>query len=161
MTIDFILNGEDVTIKANPTDRLALILRDHFGLGSIVHDCGGGHCGKCMILLDGKTALSCLVPVFRVRGSEVVTYEGFISTTEHDLVRAAFDKSDLSLCSYCAPARFMAAGSLLDRPTRPAEIDVAEMMSSINCRCSPPSAVLRVVMEAIEMHENRKYRRAR
>jgi aerobic carbon-monoxide dehydrogenase small subunit len=161
MTIEFILNGEDVTLKANPTDRLALILRDHFGLGSIVHDCGGGSCGKCMILLDGKTTLSCLLPVFRIRGSEVVTYEGFISTSEHELVRSAFNESGLTLCSYCTPARFMAAGSLLDRPSRPSETEVTETMSSVLCRCSPPSAVLRVVRGVIELNENRKYRRAR
>jgi len=161
MTIDFILNGEDVTIKANPTDRLALILRDQFGLGSIVYDCGGGRCGKCMVLLDGRTALSCLVPVFRIRGSEVVTYEGFVNTSEHEMVRSAFDESGLTLCSYCAPARFMAAGSLLDCPSRPSETEVAETMASVLCRCSPPSAVLRVVLGAIEMNENRKYRRAR
>jgi carbon-monoxide dehydrogenase small subunit len=161
MTIDFILNGEDVTVKAEPTERLALILRDQFSLPSIVHDCGGGRCGKCMILLDGKTTLSCLVPVFRIRGSEVVTYEGFINTTEHELVRAAFSDSGLALCSYCAPARFMAAGSLLDSPARPTESEAAETMAAILCRCSPPSAVLRVVMAALELNENRKYRRAR
>jgi len=161
MTIDFILNGEDVTIKADPTDRLALILRNQFGLGSIEHDCGGGRCGKCMILLDGKTALSCLVPVFRIRGSEVVTYEGFINTSEHELIRAAFDGSELALCSYCAPARFMAAGSLLDCPSRPTEAEAAETMASVLCRCSPPAAVLRVVLAALEQNENRKYRRAR
>lgn len=161
MTIDFILNGEDVTVKAEPTDRLALILHDQFGLGSVVHDCGGGHCGKCMILLDGRTTLSCLVPVFRIRGSEVITYEGFMSTTEHELVRMAFSESGLALCSYCTPARFMAAGSLLDCPSRPSESEVAETMSSIVCRCSPPSAVMRVVMVALELNENRKYRRAR
>ena len=161
MTIDFILNGEDVTVKAEPTDRLALILRDQFGLGSIVHDCGGGHCGKCMILLDGRTALSCLVPVFRVRGSEVVTYEGFMNTAEHELVRTAFDESGLALCSYCAPARYMAAGSLLENSSRPTEPEVTETMSSVLCRCSPPLAVIRVVMAALEQNENRKYRRAR
>jgi carbon-monoxide dehydrogenase small subunit len=161
MTIDFILNGEDVTIKANPTDRLALILRNQFGLGSIQHDCGGGRCGKCMILLDGKTTLSCLIPVFRVRGSEVVTYEGFTSTTEHELIHAAFDTAGLALCSYCAPSRFIAAGSLLDWPSRPTETEVAETMASVMCRCSPPTAVMRVVMSALELNENRKYRRAR
>jgi carbon-monoxide dehydrogenase small subunit len=161
MTIDFILNGEDVTMKAEPTDRLALILHRQFGLGSVVQDCGGGRCGKCMILLDGRTTLSCLVPVFRVRGSEVVTYEGFINTSEHELVRSAFDESDLALCSYCAPARFIAAGSLLDCPSRPTEVEVAETMSSVVCRCSPPSAVLRVVLAALELNEKRKYRRAR
>lgn len=161
MTIDFILNGEDVTIKAEPTDSLALILEDQFGLDSIVQDCGGGRCGKCMILLDGKTTLSCLVPVFRIRGSEVVTYEGFMNTSEHELVRAAFNQSGLALCSYCAPARFMAAGSLLDRPSRPDSSEVVETMASILCRCSPPTSVLKVVLTALELHENRKYRRAR
>ena len=161
MTIDFILNGEDVTIKANPTDRLAVKLREQFGLGSIEHDCGGGHCGKCMVLLDGKTCLSCLVPVFRVRDSEIITYEGFASTSEHELIRSVFDEAGLNLCSYCTPARFIATGYLLDRPTRPTEAELSETLSSVLCRCSPPAAVLRAVRRAIEMNENRKYRRAR
>jgi aerobic carbon-monoxide dehydrogenase small subunit len=161
MTIDFILNGEDVTIKAEPTHRLATILHDHFEMGSVVYDCGGGYCGKCLVLLDGRTVLSCLIPVFRVRGSEVVTYEGFRNTSEHELVRTGFEGSGLTLCGYCAPARYMAAGSLLDYPARPTEAEVVETMSAIACRCSPPAAVLRIVMQVIEMHENRKYRRAR
>ena len=124
-------------------------------------DCLGGICGKCIVLLDGVLVNSCLVPAFKVRGSEVVSYEGFINTDAHETVARAFREAGVELCGFCDAAVYMAAGSLLDLTNRPDDEVVKETMSSVYCRCSTPSITLRAVRGAIESRMGGKYDRAR
>jgi len=161
MNIDFILNGEDVSVKAEPLERLSDLLRDSFGLQSLMSDCLGGVCGKCIVFLNGKLVNSCLVPAFKARGSEVISYEGFRSTESHEAVVRAFRESGAELCGFCDAAVYMAAGSLLDLAERPSDNDIKETMSSVYCRCSTPSMTLRAVRGAIESKMGGKYDRAR
>ena len=161
MTIDFILNGEDVSIKAEPLERLSDLLRDRFGLSSLMSDCLNGTCGKCILFLDGRLVNSCLVPAFKVRGSEVITYEGFMSTEAHGTVARAFKEAGAELCGFCDAAVYMAAGSLLESAVRPSDSDISETMSSVYCRCTTPSVTLGAVRNAIESTMGGKYNRAR
>lgn len=161
MIIDFILNGEDVSVKADPLERLSDLLREHFGLSSLMSDCLGGICGKCILFLNGRLVNSCLVPAFKARGSEVISYEGFKSTEAHETVTRAFSDSGAELCGFCDPAVYMAAGSLLESAERPTDMDIEETMSSVYCRCATPSVTLRATRSAIESRMGEKYDRAR
>jgi aerobic-type carbon monoxide dehydrogenase small subunit (CoxS/CutS family) len=161
MNIAFILNGEDVSIKSDPMEPLSDILRNHFSITSVLSDCGAGTCGKCVVFWNGRLVNSCLVPAFRVRGSEVISYEGFRSTDSHATVKKAFDDSDVELCGFCDAAKYMAAGSLLDSRSRPDETTILEVMSSVYCRCTTPSATLRAVHRVLDSGSTGKYGRAR
>ena len=77
MTIGFILNGEDVTAKADSAVRLIDILRRNFGMTGAKCGCLAGRCGACAVIFNGAIAKSCLIPAFRVHGSEIITIEGF------------------------------------------------------------------------------------
>ncbi len=157
MTIEFILNGEDVSVRADPLERLSDLLRERFGLSSLMSDCLGGICGKCIVLLDGLLVNSCLVPAFKVRGSEVISYERFSNTDSHEAVARAFKEAGVELCGFCDAAVFMAAGSLLDLPKQPDDDSIKEVMSSVYCRCSTPSLTLRAVRAAVESKSGVKY----
>ncbi|MBN2876005.1 MAG: 2Fe-2S iron-sulfur cluster binding domain-containing protein [Spirochaetales bacterium] len=161
MTIDFILNGEDVSVKAEPMDRLSELLRDRFGLSSVMNDCMEGSCGKCVVLLDGKLVNSCLVPAFKVRGREVISYEGFKSTDTHSTVDEAFKSTGVPLCGFCDAAVYMAAGTLLESAVRPDDDEILETMSSVYCRCALPSAILGAVRTALETRRGGEFGRAR
>jgi len=161
MTLDFILNGEDVSIKAEPLERLSDLLRDRFGLSSLMSDCLDGICGKCILFLNGRLVNACLVPAFKVRGKEVITYEGFRSTEAHETVSRAFDAAGAELCGFCDAAVYMATGSLLDSAERVTDTDIKETMSSVYCRCATPSVTLKAVRNAIESTMGGKYDRAR
>jgi aerobic carbon-monoxide dehydrogenase small subunit len=160
MNISFILNGEDVSIKSEPMERLSEILRDNFLLSSVLHDCGAGTCGKCVVILNGRLVNSCLVPAFKVRGSEVITYEGFRSTETHTMVLKAFSDAGADPCGFCDAAKYMAAGSLLDSKTRPDEATIVGVMSSVFCRCTIPSATMKAVHAVLESGITGKYGRA-
>ena len=161
MTIDFILNGEDVSMKAEPLERLSELLRERFGLSSLLNDCLEGICGKCIVFLDGRLVNACLVPAFKARGSEVISYEGFRSTDSHETVAKAFRDAGASLCGFCDPAVMMAAGSLLDSNKRPNDEEIMETMSSVYCRCATPTTTLKAVRLAIESKLGGEYGRAR
>lgn len=150
MIIDFILNGEDVSARADPLEPLSSILAGRFGLSSVPRDCGSGVCGKCAAFLDGRLVNSCLVPAFKARGSEVVTFEGFKSTPAHAIVKAAFDEAGAEPCPSCEAAKLLAIGSLLDSTAKPDEAMLAEAASSVYCRCSPPSATLAAARKAVD-----------
>lgn len=161
MNIDFILNGEDVSTSAEPTKRLSDLLREQLGITSVMSDCMDGTCGKCVVWLDGKLVNSCLIPAFRVRGKEVVTFEGFRNTEGHATVAAAFDQTGTRLCGFCDAAVFMAAGSLLEGTTRPDDTTVVETMSSVYCRCTVPSQNLRAAHAAVDARYGGEYDRGR
>lgn len=161
MNIAFILNGEDVSMKSDPLERLSDILRDHFFIKSVLSDCGAGTCGKCVVFWNGRLVNSCLIPAFKVRGSEVITYEGFMSTDSHATVKKAFAEADVELCGFCDAATYMAAGSLLDARSRPDETAILEMMSSVYCRCTTPSMTIRAVHRMLDSGITGKYGRAR
>jgi carbon-monoxide dehydrogenase small subunit len=161
MIVEFILNGEDVSLKADPLERLSDLLRDRFGLSSLMSDCLEGICGKCVVFLNGRLVNSCLVPAFKVRGSEVITYEGFKSTDAHEAVARAFEEAGVELCGFCDAAMFLATASLLESNERPTDEDIKETMSSIYCRCTTPSITLKAVRGVIESKMGGKYDRAR
>ena len=161
MNIDFILNGEDVSIKADPLERLSDLLREGFCLSSLMSDCLGGICGKCIVYFNGRLVNSCLVPAFKVRGSEIISYEGFKSTEAHETVKRAFAENGVEFCGFCDAAMFMAADSLLESAERPSDDDIQETMSSVYCRCTTPSITLQAVRSMIEARMGGEYNRAR
>jgi carbon-monoxide dehydrogenase small subunit len=80
VTISFILNGEDVVVRTNAERRLIDILRGTFQLLGAKSGCNVGTCGGCSVIFNGLVVKSCLIPAFRIRGSEIITLEGFSQT---------------------------------------------------------------------------------
>jgi carbon-monoxide dehydrogenase small subunit len=160
MTVSFILNGEDVSVNARSYERLADTLRERFGLLGLKADCRRGVCGKCLVLLDGRLAPSCLLPVFRVRGHEVITIEGFTQTDEFGDINEGFREAAIELCGFCDSGKILATAALLERKARPTAKEILEEMASVPCRCTDPDAMVRAVQAAAEFRARRLYRRA-
>ncbi len=72
----FTLNGSEVDVDAHPMRRLLDVLREDCGLTGTKEGCGEGECGACTVLIDGESAVSCLVPFAQVDGRRVETIEG-------------------------------------------------------------------------------------
>jgi len=161
MNLSFILNGEDVSIRARTGDRLSDLLRDGFGLLGLQSDCRCGRCGRCLVFLDGELVPSCLLPAFRVRGCEIVTIEGFALTDEYHDILDGFAEARVETCGFCEPGKIMAVGALLERKTRPSAEEILEQLSSVSCRCTDPVTMIAAVQAAAELRARRLYRRAR
>jgi xanthine dehydrogenase YagR molybdenum-binding subunit len=90
----FQLNGEATTLGDTPADRPLLdVLRETHGLTGTKLVCGAGVCGACTVLIDGKPAVSCLMPAAAVAGRSVTTVEGIGAERLHP-VQQAFMAND-------------------------------------------------------------------
>lgn len=81
----FTLNGQEVDApSAAPDTPLLYVLRNDMQLNGPKFGCGLGECGACAVLIDGKVARSCSVPLSVVQGKKVTTLEGLSPEASQD-----------------------------------------------------------------------------
>ncbi len=153
MKISFKLNGKDVSLELDPSMRLIDVIRDILHLNGTKEGCGEGSCGACVVLMDGKSVNSCLLPVANVIGHEIVTIEGLWETKEFDVLQKAFAETNGQQCGFCTPGMIIAAYSLLKSNPHPTEEEVRAKMSGNLCRCTGYQAIVQAVLLASEEGE--------
>ncbi|AGT43611.1 (2Fe-2S)-binding protein [Treponema pedis] len=140
MRISFNLNGTNVQIEAVANERLVYVLRREFGLFSLKSSCLNGQCGSCTVLMNGKPVPSCLVPVFKVEGAEIITLEYFKTTEAYKVISAGFDQAGVEMCGFCDAGKIFFAHSILtsglDASAQSAEEKIRRVYSSSMCRCT-------------------------
>jgi aerobic carbon-monoxide dehydrogenase small subunit len=146
------VNGREVTARELPDDeRLLDTLRWRLGLRGTKEGCRTGDCGACTVLVDDRTALSCLVLSREVDGTRITTVEGAAADEVGRDVQRAFDRSVALQCGYCTPGFVMALTGLLKEHGRsaPAEDLLADLQSNL-CRCTGYAAIVRAVRSVAE-----------
>ena len=136
MTIRFILNGEDMEIHTEANQRLINILRERFGLNSLKSGCLHGYCGACSVIFNGSVSPSCLIPAFRLHGSEIITIEGFSQQDEFKDIAAGFSEAGVESCGFCDAGKILAAELLLENSFEPSKKDFIAAFRGIQCRCT-------------------------
>lgn len=150
MKISFKMNGKAVSLELDPSMRMLDVIRDVLHLNGTKEGCGEGSCGACVVLMDGKSVNSCLLPVANAIGHEFVTIEGLKETKEFDVLQKAFAEMGGSQCGFCTPGMIIAAYSLLKHNSCPSEEEVREAMSGNLCRCTGYQAIVQAVLKAAE-----------
>ena len=150
-TIDFILNGKQVSREV-PNHRLLLdLLRDEIGATGTKEGCGTGDCGACTVLLDGKPVNSCLVLSGELDGADIVTIEGLKIGPELHPIQKAFLQDGGAQCGYCTPGMLMMSKALLDENLNPTEEDIRFALSGNLCRCTGYAKIIQAVQDAAAM----------
>lgn len=73
----FTLNHQTVSVQDDPATPLLDVLRSSLGLTGTKQGCDyEGECGACTVLVDGQALRSCLTPLGKVAGKNVLTVEG-------------------------------------------------------------------------------------
>lgn len=160
MTIDFILNGEDVVIRASAERRLSDILRDTFKLMGTREACCVGHCGACSVILNGEVVKSCLIPAFKIRNSEIITIEGFSQTEEYEDIVLGFKEAGVENCGFCDTGKILAAEALLSRNHNPSREEILAAYNGIKCRCTESESLVRGITATTEQRRRRLYGRS-
>jgi carbon-monoxide dehydrogenase small subunit len=160
VTIGFILNGEDVVVRAEADTRLINILRGHFGLLGAKAGCLAGKCGACSVIFNGEVAKACLIPAFRIRESEVITIEGFSQTDEYQDIITGFLKTGLETCEFCLTGKVLSAEALLERKSRPRREDILAAFDGVRCRCTNPENLVEALTAIAEIRQRRLYGRS-
>ncbi len=148
-TITVTVNGRRYEKTVSVRTSLADFLRDHLHLTGTHLGCEHGVCGACTIMLNGRTARSCLTLAVQVDGADVVTIEGLKSEdgTRHPVQQAFFENFGLQ-CGYCTPGMLMTAIELLQDNPNPDEGEVREAVSGNLCRCSGYQSIVQSVLAA-------------
>lgn len=160
MTIGFILNGEDVVVRCEGDVRLIDILRGNFGLLGAKSGCLTGKCGVCSVIFNGRVSPACFIPAFRIRGSEIITIEGFSQTDEYQDIMTGFAQANTENCGYCDTGKILAAWALLERKERPSREEILAGFSGIKCRCTDPEKLLEALTVMADIRQRRLYGRA-
>jgi len=142
------VNGKLHDLDIDPETPLLYVLRDDLRLNGAKYGCGLGQCGACTVLIDGRAAFSCLVPVMLLEGKEVTTLEGLGSADHPGLLQQAFIDEQAAQCGYCIPGMIMRAQALLqDRPDA-TDDDIRRQLQPNLCRCGTHMRIMRAVKRA-------------
>jgi len=142
-TITVSVNGAKHTKEVPVRITLADFIRYELGLTGTHLGCEHGVCGACTILLDGRSARSCLMLAVQADGHEVLTVEGIAPgpDTLHPLQEAFRDNHGLQ-CGFCTPGMLMAAQDLLKQSPCPDREQIREHLSGNYCRCTGYQAIV-------------------
>jgi len=149
----FELNGEVKELAAEDDRPFIDVLRETLHLTGTKLVCGAGVCGACTVLVDGKPAVSCLMPAAAAAGRRITTIEGVGARGLHP-VQKAFMAHDALQCGFCTPGFIVAAAAFHDarRASRgnvaPSREEIAAALCGHLCRCGAYAGIYRAVADA-------------
>ncbi|MDR0387810.1 MAG: selenium-dependent xanthine dehydrogenase [Treponema sp.] len=132
-TTAFSVNGRPFTGGADR--KLLDFLREDLGLTAAKNGCGSGACGACTVLADGAPIRSCVTPLKKIAGRNIVTLEG-LSAREKAVYGFAFAEAGAVQCGFCIPGMVLSAKGLLDGNNNPTGADIRKAIRPNICRCT-------------------------
>ena len=142
------VNGKARVVDTDPSTPLLYVLRDDLGLKGPRFSCGLEQCGACTVIMDGKTARSCSVPVTDARNRSITTLEGLGSVARPHPLQKAFIEEQAGQCAYCMNGMIMTAKVLLDKNPRPTDDQIKQALDKNLCRCGSHLRIVRAIKRA-------------
>ena len=139
------VNGVERQLEIDPATPLLYALRNDLGLVGSRFGCGLGLCGACNVLVDGRVATSCDVPVGAVANSAIVTVEDDATFAG---LRAAFAAEQAGQCGYCLSGILVTSAALLAADPDPDERAVRDALDGNLCRCGAHNRIVAAVLRA-------------
>jgi carbon-monoxide dehydrogenase small subunit len=134
--ISLTVNGEHSEVRVEARRTLADVIREELGLTGTKLGCEHGVCGACTVIVDGRSARSCLMFAVQANGSEITTVEGLDVDGELDFVQQAFTENHGLQCGFCTPGILMSVHSFLKNNPNPTEEEIRIELSGNICRCT-------------------------
>jgi carbon-monoxide dehydrogenase small subunit len=146
--VSLTVNGAERQMLVAPGTTLLDALRENQGLTGTRRGCEQGACGSCTVLLDGRTVMSCMVPVETIDEARVDTIEGLTPPQGLHPIQEAFLEGFATQCGFCTSGMIMATVGLLARNPDPTREDVVRAISGNICRCTGYEAIIDAVLDA-------------
>ena len=149
MPVRFEVNGKQVEVSVEPRLTLADCLRHYLGLTGTHVGCEHGVCGACTILVDGRTARSCLMFAVQVNGRSLETVEG-LAAADGTLspLQECFRRHHGLQCGFCTPGMLMTLTELLRDNPGATEPEIRDTLSGNLCRCTGYSGIVDAALDA-------------
>ncbi len=143
----FSVNGERVSVDAEPETPLLWAVREHLKLTGTKYGCGAGLCGACTVHVDGRAVRSCQTALSDVEGASVTTIEGLSSGSDHALQKA-WVAEQVPQCGYCQSGQIMKAAELLAANSNPTRVEIVTHMNGNICRCGTYTRIIAAIQRA-------------
>ena len=147
-TVQFELNGSQVSVEVREGESLMWVIREQQGLTGTKFGCGEGYCGSCTVIVDGEAVRSCAMSAADVAGSSVLTIEGLSKNGKLHPLQEEFVKNDALQCGYCTPGMIMNAYGLLLNNPKPSREEVVIAMDDNFCRCGAHGRIIKAIQNA-------------
>jgi aerobic-type carbon monoxide dehydrogenase small subunit (CoxS/CutS family) len=144
------INGHAMVVDVDPSTPLLYALRDDLAMNNPRFGCGLGQCGACTVLMDGRPTRSCLLPVSRAIGKDIITLEGLGTPEKPHPLQTAFIEEQTFQCGYCLNGWAMTAKALLDKNPHPTDADMRTAFESLVCRCGSQVRIFSAVRRAAD-----------
>ncbi len=143
------VNGTAHTVNAAPNEYLMNVLRDQLHLTGTKDGCGTGHCGSCMVLMNGKPERACLVTIKRADNAQVKTIEAVANAdgTLHPVQQAYIDQG-ATQCGFCTPGFILSTLALLEKNPNPSMQEIYDGHKWNICRCTGHNSIIRAIQQA-------------
>ncbi len=148
MSISLTVNGDDVTREVPVRMTLADFLRHELNLTGTHLGCEHGVCGACTILMNGRTARSCLTLAVQADGQSIDTIEGMADGDDLSPLQQAFIDQHGLQCGFCTPGMLATITELLNTNPDPTEHEVREWLSGNACRCTGYQGIVDAALAA-------------
>jgi aerobic carbon-monoxide dehydrogenase small subunit len=159
-TITLTVNGRRYQEEVEVRVTLADFLRHQLGLTGTHLGCEHGVCGACTILLDGRSARSCLMLAVQAHEHELTTVEG-LAPNDRELspLQEAFRDNHGLQCGFCTPGMLTTLVEFLRDNPDPTEQEVRIAISGNLCRCTGYQGIVLAALDAAKRMQGKQAER--
>ena len=143
------VNGRPVEQVVEARRSLADFLREDLGLTGTHVGCEHGVCGACTVLVDGRSARSCLLFAAQIEGRAVTTIEGLTPAEGLSPLQESFRVCHAMQCGFCTPGMIVTTTELLAQEPAPSTEAIREAISGNLCMCTGYVNIVRAIEQAV------------
>jgi aerobic-type carbon monoxide dehydrogenase small subunit (CoxS/CutS family) len=149
LAVRLTVNGRPVEQVVDARRSLADFLREDLGLSGTHVGCEHGVCGACTVLVDGRSARSCLLFAAQLEGHTVTTIEGLTPAEGLSPLQESFRVCHAMQCGFCTPGMIVTSTELLAQEPTPSTETIREAISGNLCMCTGYVNIVRAVEQAV------------
>ena len=149
ITVLLTVNDRPVTQVVEARRSLADFLREDLGLTGTHVGCEHGVCGACTVLVDGRSARSCLLFAAQLDGRAVTTVEGLTPAENLSPLQESFRVCHAMQCGFCTPGMIVTVTELLAQEPTPSTETIREAISGNLCMCTGYVNIVRAVEQTV------------
>ena len=145
--IEFTLNGEVCRVDVPVTMSALNLIRDMLGQTGTKYGCGEGECGACTIVVDDRSACSCLMFAIDLDGRNVMTIEGIALEEESAPLLQAFVDAGAVQCGFCTPGMVVQTRQFLKSHPHADRDEIKRGIEGNLCRCTGYNKIIDAIAE--------------
>ncbi len=154
--INLTVNGTPYSLEVEPELTLLEVVRDVLHLTGAKHGCDNATCGTCTMVVNGKAAKTCNMPITKANGAEVLTVEGLAQGMTLHPVQKALSESGAVQCGFCTPGIVMELYALLENNPEATEQEMFNALNKHLCRCNGYEPIVNGARIAQELVKQRR-----